>query len=197
MTDEKDLKKNIEEEKNEEEQKEAKEKVREAEEEIKEIEKEAETEVKELEQKAEDYLNGWKRCQSDFENYKKRQAESQQDMIRYATQGIILQIIPVLDNFHASTDHIPEDQKENAWVTGIMHIQKQLETVLKDSGVEEIDAKAGDSFDPKFHEAVEDMECKSCKTKDYKGYQNKIKRVVQKGYKIGEKVIRPARVIVE
>ncbi len=188
MTDEKDLKKNIEKEKIEEEQ--------EAEE-IKEIEKEAETEVKELEQKAEDYLNGWKRCQADFENYKKRQAESQQDMIRYATQGIILQIIPVLDNFHASTDHIPEDQKENAWVTGIMHIQKQLETVLKDSGVEEIDAKAGESFDPKFHEAVEDMECKSCKTKDYKGYQNKIKRVVQKGYKIGEKVIRPARVIVE
>ena len=147
--------------------------------------------------KAQEYLDGWKRCQADFENYKKRQAESQQDMIRYATQGIILQIIPVLDNFHASTNHIPEDQKENAWVTGIMHIQKQLEIVLKDNGVENIDAKAGDHFDPKFHEAVEDLECKSCKTKDYKGYQNKIKRVVQKGYKIGEKVIRPARVIVE
>lgn len=143
-----------------------------------------------------EYLNGWKRCQADFENFKKRQAESQKDLIRYSTQNIILQILPVIDNFHASTDHIPEDQKENPWVTGIMYIQKQLEQVLAENGVEEIGVKIGDNFDPAMHEAVEDKECKSCKSKDYK-FQNKIKKVLTRGYKMGERVIRPARVIVE
>jgi len=146
--------------------------------------------------KNEQYLEGWKRCQADFENFKKRQADSQKDLIRYSTQNIILQILPVIDNFHASTDHIPEDQKENPWVTGIMYIQKQLEQVLAENGVEEIGAKKGDNFDPAFHEAVEDKECKSCKSKDYK-FQNKIKKVVVRGYKIDDKVIRAARVIVE
>ena len=143
-----------------------------------------------------EYLDSWKRCQADFENYKKRQADSQKDLIRYSTQNIVLQILPVIDNFHASTDHIPEDQKTNSWVVGIMHIQKQLETVLTDNGVEEIDVKVGDNFDPAMHEAIEDMECKSCKSKDYK-FKNKIKRIVTRGYKMGDRVVRAARVIVE
>ncbi|MDP1619977.1 MAG: nucleotide exchange factor GrpE [Candidatus Moranbacteria bacterium] len=143
-----------------------------------------------------EYLDGWKRCQADFENYKKRQAESQKDLIRYSTQNIVLQILPVIDNFHSATGHIPENQKEDPWVTGIMYIQKQLEQVLTDNGVTEMETKAGDNFDPARHEAVEDRECKSCKSKDYK-FQNKIKRIVARGYRMGDKVVRPARVIVE
>ena len=146
--------------------------------------------------KEEEYLNGWKRCQADFENYKKRQADSQKDLIRYSTQSIVLQILPVIDNFHASTDHIPEDQKNNPWVTGIMYIQKQLEQVLADNGVEEMKIEKGDNFDPAQHEAVEDKECKSCKSKDYK-FQNKIKKVLTRGYRMGDKVVRAARVIVK
>jgi len=148
----------------------------------------------EIDKEAE-YLNGWKRCQADFENYKKRQAESQKDLIRYSTQNIVLQILPVIDNFHSSTDHIPEDQKENPWVTGIMYIQKQLEQVLTDNGVTEIEVKIGDNFDPARHEAVEDKECKGCKSKDYK-FNNKIKQVITRGYQMGDKVVRAARVIV-
>lgn len=140
-------------------------------------------------------LDGWKRCAADFENYKRRQADSQKDLIRYAAEGVIAQIIPVLDNFHMSTDHIPEDQKNNPWVVGIMHIQKQLETVLADNGVEDISLKIGDNFDTRYHEAMEDKECQECEAK--KEFKNKIKKVVQRGYKMGEKVIRPARVIVE
>ncbi|MDO8240963.1 MAG: nucleotide exchange factor GrpE [Candidatus Moranbacteria bacterium] len=153
-------------------------------------------ELLESKNKTSEYLEGWKRCQADFENYKKRQAESQKDLIRYSTQNIVLQILPVIDNFHASTDHIPDDQKENAWVTGIMYIQKQLEQVLVDNGVTEIEVKIGDNFDPAKHEAIEDMECKGCKTKDYK-FQNKIKKIVTRGYQMGEKVVRASRVIVE
>jgi molecular chaperone GrpE len=154
-----------------------------------------EKEILEMKTKAEEYLDGWKRTQAEFENYRKMQAESQKDLIRYAAQSVILQIIPVLDNFHMSTDHIPEDQKSGGWVVGIMHIQKQLENVLSDNGVEEIPAKVGDTFDPALHEAIEDKECLHCEGE--KKFENKIKKIAMKGYRIGERVIRPARVVVE
>lgn len=144
-----------------------------------------------------EYLNGWKRCQADFENYKKRQAESQKDLLRYSTENIVQQILPVIDNFQASTAHIPEDQKNDPWVTGIMYIQKQLETVLSDNGVNEMETKVGDNFDPTLHEAVEDKECNCDEKGKQKEFKNKIKQVIVRGYKIENKVIRPARVIVE
>lgn len=172
--------------------------------ELKDIEEEIvveqEKEISDIHERAEEYLDGWKRTQAEFENYKKMQLQSQKDLLRYSTQNIVLQILPVIDNFHASTDHIPEDQKENPWVKGIMYIQKQLEDVLTENGVDEIAVKEGDNFDPIFHEAIEDKHCDNCgdcgceKKPEYK---NKIKKVLTKGYKIGEKVIRPARVVVE
>jgi molecular chaperone GrpE len=100
-----------------------------------------------------------------------------------------LQIIPVLDNFHISTDHIPEDQKEGGWVVGIMHIQKQLENVLAENGVEEIETKIGDKFNPEIHEAIQNSG-KEQETSD------KIQKIVMKGYKMSGKIIRPVKVIV-
>jgi len=142
--------------------------------------------------KEEEYLEGWKRCQADFENYKKRQETLQWELAKYSGLNLILQILPVLDNFHAATDHIPTNQKEDQWVVGIMYIQKQLEKILEDNGVKEIKTKEGDDFDPKIHEAVHNGDQK--KDKENK---NKIAKVVLKGYKMEEKVIRAARVIVE
>jgi molecular chaperone GrpE len=136
-------------------------------------------------------LDGWKRCQADFENYKKREAEARKDLIQFGNMNLITEILPVLDNFHASTDHIPEDQKDNAWVVGIMHIQHQLEKVLSDNNVTEIKIKIGDKFDPNAMEAIENKECEPAKCK------NIVKKVIMRGYRMGEKVIRPARVIVE
>ncbi|EKE20202.1 MAG: hypothetical protein ACD_8C00041G0004 [uncultured bacterium] len=178
-------------------------KIDEPEKDLKDVEEEIvveqESEIAQLEKKSSEHLEGWKRTQAEFENYKKRMSESQKDLIKYSTQNIVLQILPVIDNFHASTDHIPEDQKENPWVTGIMYIQKQLENVLTENGVDEITVKEGDSFDPIFHEAIEDKHCDNCGDCgcEKKEYQNKIKKVLTKGYKIGDKVIRPARVVVE
>lgn len=168
--------------------------------------------IEDLQQKSGEYLDGWKRCQADFENYKKLQAEKQSEMIKYASSSVVLQVIPVLDNFHASTEHVPEDQKDNAWVTGIMYIQKQLETVLSDNGVEAIEPKVGDDFDPNMHEAVEDTKNTNKETNETSDIEkthpvesaesgaeqfNRVKRVVLKGYKMGERVIRAARVVVE
>lgn len=151
--------------------------------------------IENLQQQAGEYLDGWKRCQADFENYKKQQAQSQSEMIKYACSSVILQIIPVLDNFHASTAHIPEDQKDNPWVTGIMYIQKQLEQVLADNGVETIEPQVGDEFDPMVHEAVSDSNVTNEHPNDSNG-GGKITKVVLRGYKMGERVIRAARVVV-
>ncbi|KKR21420.1 MAG: Protein GrpE [Candidatus Moranbacteria bacterium GW2011_GWA2_39_41] len=169
----------------------------EQEEELKDVPEEViENEIDAEKSPADEYLEGWKRCQADFENYKKRQAESQKDLLRYSTQNIVLQILPVIDNFHASTSHIPEEQKDNAWVTGIMYIQKQLEQVLVENGVMEIAVNVGDDFDPMIHEAVDDIkQTESEKKKVY--FKNKIKKVVLNGYGIDDKIIRAARVVVE
>ena len=82
-------------------------------------------------------------------------------------------------------------------MTGIMYIQKQLEDVLRENGVEEIELKVGDNFDAKYCEAVLDSCCNKGECGKEEKYQNKIKKVILKGYKIGEKVIRPMRVVVE
>ena len=163
--------------------------------------------------KEQEYLDGWKRCQADFENYKKMQAESQNEFIKYAGQNIVMQIIPVLDNFHMSTDHIPENQKDGGWVLGIMHIQKQLENVLAENGIEEIETKEGDKFDPAIHEAIQDRNkeqetgdkeetkgiihpVKSSQSEVAEGEFNRVKKVVLKGYKLNGKVLRAVKVIV-
>lgn len=145
--------------------------------------------------KEDEYLDGWKRCQADFENFRKAQDESRKEFAKYAAEAIIFQIIPVLDNFHMATEHIPEDQKDSGWVAGIMHIQKQLENVLVENSVEEISPSIGDEFDPEMHEAVEDNG-KEQETSGKKQMENKIKKVLTRGYKIDSKIIRPAKVIV-
>jgi molecular chaperone GrpE len=150
--------------------------------------------------KAKEYLemkkatDSWKRCAADFENYKKRQTENQKDLIAYSNINLILEILPVLDNFYASTEHVPEDQKKSSWAVGIMHIQKQLEKVLKDNGVAEIVVKIGDKFDPEIHEALS-QDTKETNKNTRK--TNEIKKVLMKGYKINERVIRATRVVVE
>ena len=149
------------------------------------------------------YLDGWKRCQADFENYKKRQMENRKDMIAYSNINLISEILPVLDNFHASTEYIPESQKDEPWVVGIMHIQKQLEKVLEDNNVSEIKIKIGDKFNPEIMEAIADAnlrtKCESTNEEKEKSEEckNIVKKVFMKGYKINDRVIRAARVVVE
>ena len=155
----------------------------------------ADKEIKEKISTEQEYLNGWKRCQADFENYRKAQDEARKEFAKYVAETFILQIIPVLDNFHMATEHIPQDQKDGGWVAGIMHIQKQLENVLAENGVEEIMPAAGDEFDPMLHEAVEDGDKKQ-EISSKKEIENKIKKVLVRGYKMGDKVIRPSKVIV-
>lgn len=156
-------------------------------------EKKKEKEIEEIKIISEEQknLDGWKRCQADFDNYRKMQDESKKQFKDFMLEDIALQILPVVDNFEMSLQHVPEDQKKGAWVQGILHIQHQLETILKDNRIEEIKTEVGDEFDPNFHEAVENHQ------EEEKEEQHKIKKIVNKGYKIGDKIIRAVKVIVE
>ncbi len=139
----------------------------------------------------EEYLNDLKRLQADFDNYKKRQQESQKELGGYLIEKLVLDIVPVLDNFRAATMHVPPEQKDSPWVTGIQYIEKQLETVLIENGVTTIEAEPGTPFDPSLHEAVGTEE-----GDEENSEEHKIAKMLQKGYKVGNKVVRPARVSV-
>lgn len=143
--------------------------------------------------RSKEYLDDLKRLQADFENYKKRQQESQKELGGYLIEKLVLDIIPVLDNFRTATLHVPPEQKESSWVVGIQYIEKQLETVLTDNGMQTIEAKEGEIFDPTIHEAISDESGEG--GDDTK--KHAIAKVIQKGYRLGDKVIRAARVVVK
>ena len=141
--------------------------------------------------KEEEYLNDLKRLQADFDNYKKRQAEAEKSLKDFLIQGLVLDIIPVLDNFNAATAHVPEDQKSSPWVMGIQYIEKQLSDVLAERGVQAVVPTIGEAFDPSKHEAIESV------TPEGEEAKNIISQVKQKGYQLGERIIRPAKVSIK
>lgn len=143
---------------------------------------------------AEEYLNDLKRCQAEFENYKKRQAAAEKELGGYLIEKMVLDIIPVLDNFHSAMSHIPDGEKESAWVIGINHIKKQLEGVLTGSGMEVIEVKEWEEFDPKVHEAISHEKDNG---NENENEQHMVAKVIQNGYKFGGRVIRPAKVVVK
>lgn len=152
--------------------------------------------------KSEEYLNDLKRLQADFENYKKRQAESQKELGGYLIEKLLFDIIPVLDNFRMATGHVPKEAEGSPWVTGIQYIEKQLEDALRTHGVEVIEVKEGDAFDPNIHEAIDsqqptDNSQQEAEEKESEPKQEVVAKVLQNGYKIGGRVVRPAKVSVK
>lgn len=126
-----------------------------------------------------------KRLQADFENYKRRTQEEKAEFSRYANTDLILQILPVLDNFRLAVRHLTKELEENNWVTGIRHIETQLEQVLQSEGVDTIPT-IGEKFDPHLHEAVEEVESEKP--------PGEITEEVQRGYRLQNKIIRHAKV---
>ncbi len=149
-----------------------------------------------------EYLDGWKRCQAEFENYKKRQAESQKELGGYLIEKLLFDIIPVLDNFRMATGHVPKEAEGSPWVTGIQYIEKQLEDALRAHGVEVIEVKEGDAFDPNIHEAIDSQQPtensqQEAEEKESEEKKEVVAKVLQNGYKIGGRVVRPAKVTVK
>ena len=125
------------------------------------------------------------RVQADFENFRKRTQNEKEEFSRYANTDLVLRILPVLDNFKLALAHQPKELKENSWAQGIWHIERQLEQILADEGVQKIPTE-GQKFDPNLHEAVEEV------VSDAPPHQ--IVEEILAGYILGDKVIRHAKV---
>lgn len=150
----------------------------------------AETET-DHEAKAAEYLDDLKRIQADFENYKKRVKNDERELYGHLSGQIVTDLIPVLDNLHAAIGHVPAEAADSPWVTGITYIEKQFEDVLANYGVVPMTVNPGDAFDPTRHEALDHKAAEG-----EEATQLKIEKVVQKGYQIKDRIVRPAKVIV-
>ncbi|MFA5358942.1 MAG: nucleotide exchange factor GrpE [Patescibacteria group bacterium] len=135
-----------------------------------------------------DYKNKWLRAVADYQNLKKDTIKEKEDWIKFANAGLVLELIPILNNFKEATKHIPVDQQKLDWVVGIFHIKKQLEDVLKNIGIEDMKT-VGEKFNPEFHEAVSQREEKGVDP-------DQVIEEVRPGYTMHGKVIEAAKVVV-
>lgn len=144
--------------------------------------KSSEAEKKAEEQESERYM----RLMAEFQNFKRRAAREKSDIHAYANEKIIGELLPVLDNFERALDTKSDDVE--GYAKGMELIFTQLKTALEHAGLEEIPAM-GEEFDPNVHNAV--------MTEDVEDIEdNHISKVLQKGYKLNDKVIRPSMVAV-
>lgn len=147
-----------------------------------------ETESQKWQSRAEEYLDGWKRAKADYLNLKKETDKKLEESIQFANAALILQMLPTNDHFKLAMDHIPESEKEKDWVKGIMHIRKEFYDLLKQFGIEEIKTQ-GEAFNPELHEAVSKEKAEGVAS-------GTIIKEAQPGYKLFNKVLQHARVVV-
>lgn len=143
----------------------------------------AEEEKEESKEPEEDENTRYMRLMADFQNYKKRVEKEKKDIYSYANEKIATELLTVLDNFERALEHEGEDK---SFKEGMEMIFKQLFDVLEKAGLKEIPA-LGEEFDPNFHNAVMNED-----TDQYES--GKVSGVMQKGYTLNGKVIRPSMV---
>ncbi len=135
--------------------------------------------------KAEEYLASWQRAQADFINYKRRTEEERQDFNRFANANLVLGLLPVLDDLERALSAMPPKLARHEWGEGIRLVERKFKTILEGQGVTPITA-LGEPFDPNFHEAL----------RQDKGKEGLVIEEFQKGYMLGDRVLRPAKVVV-
>jgi molecular chaperone GrpE len=147
-------------------------------------------ELKEKAAKADEHWQRLLRTSADFDNFKKRAAREKQDAIKFANEGLLQKLIPVLDNFDMALSAAQAAQGDSAesLQTGISMIYQQLKNAASEAGLEEVDA-VGKVFDPNFHEAVSQKESADIP-------EGNVLQQLRKGYKLRERLLRPASVIV-
>ena len=127
---------------------------------------------------------------AEFENYKNRTARERLDLFKTANEEVILVMLPVLDDFERALTHIEEDKEAEDLRKGVLLIYQKLLKTLEQKGLTAIEVAKGDLFNADNHEAITQI---PAPTDDLKG---KIIDVVEKGYKLGEKIIRFPKVVI-
>jgi len=140
--------------------------------------------------KADEHWDRLLRVTADLENYKKRAARERQDAIKFASESLLARLIPALDNFDMAlaAANNAEGSSMDSLKTGITMVYNQLKAALQEAGLEEIDA-ANQLFDPKLHEAVSQQESAEVP-------EGHVLQQLRKGYKLRDRLLRPASVVV-
>lgn len=134
---------------------------------------------------AESHLYSWKRSQADFVNYKRRSEQEREETRQFANSVLICNLLPVLDDLELALDSVPKELAKLPWVDGIRLIERKFQSILESQGITQIKTK-GKPFDPNLHEAA------MCA----QGKEGIVVKELKKGYRLRDKIIRPATVAV-
>ncbi|OGZ01165.1 MAG: nucleotide exchange factor GrpE [Candidatus Liptonbacteria bacterium RIFCSPLOWO2_01_FULL_45_15] len=142
-----------------------------------------EEKLAEAEKQRDEYLAGWQRAKADFLNYKKDEGKRFEDLIRFANEDILEELIGVLDSFDLGLAAL---EKAGPVEKGVYMVRSKLDNVLKQRGLEILSVKIGDKFDPSLSEAMVEIESEQP--------VGTILEIIESGYKLRDKILRPARV---
>lgn len=140
--------------------------------------------LQKLESEKNEYFSGWQRAKADYLNYKKEEAERLRDVARYTSEGFMRELVSILDSFDLGLRSL---EKSGPVEKGVYMIRAQTEDVLKRHGLEKLDVSQGSKFDPALAEAIAEAESEKP--------PGTVIEVIEPGYRLHDKIIRPARVI--
>jgi molecular chaperone GrpE len=148
------------------------------------------TELQQMKAKADENWERYLRLAADFDNFKKRAARERQEAIKFANESLLEKLVAVMDHFDmalAASTGAPANQSDS-FRAGVAMIHQQLKAVLSEGGLTEIDA-ANQTFDPNWHQAVSSQETTEIP-------ENQVVQQLRKGYKLRDRLLRPASVVV-
>lgn len=131
-------------------------------------------------------LDGWMRSQAEFSNARKRMDKQRVEIQVRATTDMVTRLLPIIDDFNRAFDNVPDVVSADSWFEGIEMVNRKMIGILESLNVEPIEA-VGQIFDPNCHEAIMQEE-----SDEYES--GVVTRELQKGYKIGDRIVRPALV---
>jgi molecular chaperone GrpE len=137
-------------------------------------------------EQVQEYLDQWRRSTAQFANYKKRIEKEQAEFSRLANANLITKLLPVIDDFDRALETMGDEIRSDSWTNGLELIRRKLQQILTQEGVEEIPTE-GERFDPMVHQAVTYEEADGHE-------EGEIIAEVQKGYRVGDRVLRASMV---
>ena len=152
----------------------------------KDVEKEEPTSEELIQAEKDKYL----RLFAEFENYKKRTTKERIELYKTASQDLMTSLLPIIDDFERALTHIEEDKEAEELRKGVLLIYQKFYSTLESKGLSNIEVKQGDAFDVEIHEAITQVPAPSKKLK------GKVIDCVEKGYKLGDKIIRYPKVVI-
>jgi molecular chaperone GrpE len=143
-----------------------------------------EQELEDAKKAQEEMLAQSQRALADYANLKKRFEKERQELAKFASESVVVQLLGSLDNLERAIAYATDSERQGGLYQGVRMTLQQIDATLANMGFVRMDVKEGNSFDPHLHEAVEMVD----------GPKDQIVQVIQSGYTLHEKVIRPARV---